>query len=137
MALIFFFSTDSFSSAHTSGIIEPLLKFVFPFLTPPQLYFWHGVIRKLGHITEYFILAVLAWRMFRIYFYSGFKVRMCVAAFVLAFALSDELHQAFVASRTSSLGDVGYDFLGCLAALMVLPKKLNNEDRRLFSYPIL
>ena len=136
MVVIFFFSTDTFSATHTSGIIEPFLKFLFPFLSGSQLEFWHAVCRKAGHVTEYFILGFLSWRTFRVYFFEGFKPKAFAAAFVLVFALSDEFHQMFVASRTSSLMDVGYDFAGGLIVLMLLPRS-RNEDGSLHPHSVL
>src|SRR5262245_4978607 len=125
MVVIFLFSTDRFSAANTAGIIKSILSFLFPSMTSPQLDFWHGVVRKAGHVTEYSILALLAWRAFVLHPWIGLKAKLCAAAFVLAFALSDEFHQAFVASRTSSLVDVGYDFMGGAIMLMLLPKAKN------------
>jgi len=66
LVTIFFFSTDVFSSGATSRIIIPILKFFFPGLSPQELEFWHGVIRKLGHITEYFILALFVYRSLKV-----------------------------------------------------------------------
>jgi len=136
MVVIFYFSTDTFSAAHTLGIIEGILKFLFPFLSPSQLEFWHGVIRKAGHVTEYSLLGFLAWRAFSVSPTLGLKPKLFAATFVLAFALGDELHQMFVASRTSSLVDVGYDFIGGLIVLMLLPGS-RNEPRTLHSHSIL
>ncbi len=136
MAVIFFFSTDTFSSAHTAGIIEGALKFLFPSLSISQLEFLHTLCRKAGHVTEYAILGFLAWRTFAAYPSFGLRPRLLAAAFVLAFALSDELHQLFVASRTSTLMDVGYDFIGGLIVLMLLPRS-KNEPGTLHSHSIL
>jgi VanZ family protein len=138
--VIFFFSTDNFSGTNTAGLIQSVLKFLFPFLTPSQLHFWHGVCRKAGHVTEYFILGFLAWRTFRAFSWTQARPKLFTAGFVLAVALSDELHQAFVPSRTGSLIDVGYDFAGCLIVLMLLPRSGNgskNEARTLHSHPVL
>jgi VanZ family protein len=136
MVVIFFFSTDSFSGAHTAGLIEGILHFLFPSLSVSQLEFWHGVIRKAGHVTEYAILGFLAWRAFSIYPWVGIKSKLFAGVFVLVFALSDEFHQMFVASRSSSLVDVGYDFMGGIIMLMLLPKS-KNESRTLHSHSIL
>src|SRR5436190_12892261 len=125
MVVIFFFSTDTFSAAHTAGLIEGVLKFLFPSMTLSQLIFWHSVCRKVGHVTEYSILGFLAWRAFSTYPWGGVKPKLIAAAFVLAFAFSDELHQLFVPSRTSSLTDVGYDFIGGLIVLILLPRSRN------------
>ena len=136
MAVIFFFSTETFSGANTAGIIAGALKFLFPSLSISQLEFWHGVCRKAGHVTEYSILGFLAWRTFSIYPWAGPKPKLFAAAFVLVFALSDEFHQRFVPSRTSSLMDVGYDFMGGLIALMLLPRS-RNESGTLHSHSVL
>lgn len=136
MVVIFFFSTDTFSGAHTSRFIEPALRFLFPSLSLDQLHFWHGVIRKAGHVTEYGILGYLAWRVFSVYTYAGLKPKVFAAGFVLVFALSDEFHQMFVSSRTSSLMDVGYDFAGGLIALIVLPRS-RDESGTLHSHSVL
>jgi VanZ family protein len=136
MVVIFFFSTDTFSGAHTAGIIEGILKFLFPFLSSDQLTFWHAVCRKAGHVTEYSILGFLAWRTFSVYPWVGIKPKLFAAVFVLAFAFSDELHQFFVPSRSSSLMDVGYDFIGGLIVLMFLPRS-RNESGTLPSHSVL
>jgi VanZ family protein len=136
MVVIYFFSTDSFSGENTGGLIQGVLKFLFPSLSISQLQFWHGVIRKAGHVIEYAILGFLAWRTFSIYLWTGLKLKVFSAAFVLAFALSDEFHQLYVASRTGSLIDVGYDFLGGLIMLSLLPKS-RNEPGTLHSHSVL
>src|SRR2546422_8720829 len=56
---IFFFSTDSFSAGETSRFVVPLLVFLFPDWSPHQIEIGHAVIRKLAHVTAYFILAIL------------------------------------------------------------------------------
>jgi VanZ family protein len=136
MVVIFLFSTDAFSSDRTSGLIHRILTFLFPFMSISQLHFWHGVIRKAGHITEYSILALFAWRALAVHPWAAFKPKVFAAAFVLVFALTDELHQMFVASRTSSLMDVGYDFMGGLIMLMFLPKS-RNESGTVHSHSVL
>jgi VanZ family protein len=98
--------------------------------------FWHGVIRKVGHVTEYAILGFLAWRTFSVHSSVGLKPKLFAAALVLAFALTDEFHQLFVPSRTSSLMDVGYDFIGGIIVLMLLPKS-RNESGTLHSHSVL
>ena len=78
----------------------------------------HGVVRKLGHVTEYFILGIL---LFRAFHGSSKELRIPRWAFSSFFVLvlyagSDELHQSFVSTRTASLFDVGMDALGGLLA---------------------
>jgi VanZ family protein len=136
MVVIFFFSTDTFSADNTGGIIKNILRSLFPSMSISQLHFWHGVIRKAGHVTEYAILGWLAWRAFVVQPWAGLKPKLFAAAFVLVFALTDEFHQMFVASRTSSLVDVGYDFMGGFITLMMLPRS-RHESGTLHSHSVL
>src|ERR1700756_3023618 len=61
-ALIFYFSTGSFSGQETSQILEPALNWFFPGISMGQFEMVHLTIRKLGHWGEYFIFAVLVFR---------------------------------------------------------------------------
>jgi len=137
IGLIFFFSTDSFSGHKTSRIIIPVLKFLMPSLSPEQLETGHTICRKAGHVLEYFVLGTLAWRAFRGESRGGGRmVLLKSAALLLLVALTDEFHQSFVASRTSSIIDVGYDFIGGIVALGLL-SRFRHEDRALYSHTIL
>ncbi len=136
MVVIFVFSTDTFSADNTGGLIKSVLRFLFPSMSVSQLHFWHGVIRKAGHVTEYAILGFLAWRVFVVQPWAGPKPKLFAVAFVLVFALSDELHQMFVASRTGSLVDVGYDFMGGFITVMMLPRS-RHESGTVHSHSVL
>ena len=117
---MFFFSTDAFSSNQTSRIIVPILTFFFPGLSPDQLDLWHGVIRKLAHITEYFILALFTYRSIKYGQTDLAEARLRTMTFVVLAASLDEIHQRFTAFRTPSPVDVGYDCLGAVWALWLI-----------------
>src|SRR5262245_6678503 len=134
--VIFLFSTDNFSSAETSQWILPALNFLLPSLDSEQLQLVHGICRKAGHVLEYFVLGVLAWRALAVEPGAGLKPRLLAVAMVLAVALSDEFHQSFVPSRTSSLTDVGYDFIVGLVGLLFVPR-FRNETRNLRYHSVL
>ena len=74
------------------------------------------VVRKLGHMGVFGILALLLWRAL-----TGTTAwrRPWVWAFALTilYAASDELHQGFVVARHLSVLDVGIDAAGALIAL--------------------
>jgi hypothetical protein len=63
--LIFFFSTEQFSSSNTSPIVGTLAFWIFPGISSETIETVHLTIRKLGHWTEYFVLAVLMLRALR------------------------------------------------------------------------
>src|SRR5207253_589003 len=134
LIVIFFFSTDAFGSGQTSRIIIPLLTFFFPGLSPHELDLWHGVIRKFGHITEYFILAVFTYRSLKHEQPDLVQAKLRTIAFVVFAAMLDELHQRFTAFRGPSLIDVGYDCLGAVSALWLIT---TYETWRLRSHTIL
>src|SRR5262245_19637253 len=115
--MIYIFSTDDFSSNQTSGLIEPILQFFFPSLSLEQLSFWHTVIRKLGHILEYCLLAFLTYRAIRFDESDPLKGKVLSFQFLVLAAMIDEFHQALTKSRGASVLDVGYDSLGGLLAL--------------------
>jgi VanZ family protein len=118
--MIFFFSTDEFSSSNTSTFFEPLFSAVFSGVTPDRFEAIHFVIRKSAHWTEYFILSLLLIRALS----GGFKTKLdsiralSIVAAVLLYALSDEFHQIFVPSRTASLADVGIDWFAGICGIL-------------------
>src|SRR5438067_13336209 len=122
MALIFVGSTDVLSAQHTSRFLVPFLRWLDPQISLAALAQIQFAIRKLGHLTEYAILAMLLWRALR----SGarWQVKMSILFLVAAlasaiFAASDEFHQSFVPSRTASPTDVMIDICGTLIGLSI------------------
>ena len=122
LAAIFYFSTDSFSGEHTGSLLYSIAHWMVPSLTIEQFQPIHFVIRKLAHFTEYGILALILFRAFR----AGNSVRwhwrwaLFSWLIVAAYALLDEFHQTFVASRTPSIVDSMIDSVGGMTALLVL-----------------
>ncbi len=131
---IFLFSTESFSAGETSHFIVPVLTFLFPNWSLQQLDIGHAVIRKLAHITEYFILALLAYRTLRYEKRDLLDAKVWTGVLVLLAALSDEFHQSLTLTRQASIVDVGYDCLGALWALWLIS---TYETRRLRSHSVL
>ena len=119
LGIIYSFSTDEFSSGNTAGLVEPLLHFLFPGLSPQQLSFWHAVIRKFGHITEYAILAWLTYRAIRFDETDPLKAKVRTFQFLVLAAMTDEFHQSLTMSRGASLVDVSYDSFGGLIVLWI------------------
>ncbi len=121
MLLIFIGSSDALSAEHTSRFIVPFLRWLDPQISFATIAAVHLAVRKLGHLTEYGILAVLLWRALRGTFVSKTTWILAGSAFLLAalFAVSDEFHQSFIPSRTASPHDVLIDCIGASIALMM------------------
>jgi VanZ family protein len=125
MALIFSASADSHSYQHSSSLFEPLLRWLFPSLSAATIGEIHHCFRKLGHLSEYALLAWLVWRAIRRPVkrdsrpWNWAEAGLALAV-VFAYAASDEFHQIFVPTRTPLISDVLIDTSGGAFALAVL-----------------
>ena len=127
---ISFASTSQFSAVNTSTVLRPLVLWFLPSLNETQLATVHFVLRKLGHFTEYAILAYLARRAFissSRQFLRG-NWFQCAVLLIVVYALLDEFHQSFVPSRTASIYDSAIDVAGGLAVLVIF-KILRRKSR--------
>jgi VanZ family protein len=119
--VIFSASTDTFSSEHTALVFEPILRWLVRSLTEEQFDGIHYFIRKSAHFTEYFVFCVLLYRGVRLgrpgWRWTWGLAALCCAA---GYSVLDEIHQAFVASRTASAYDSLLDSAGAFAAFAVL-----------------
>jgi VanZ family protein len=90
-------------------------------MTNAQFEAIHHFIRKSAHFTEYFIFCLLIYRSVRVG-RSGWRWTWGLAALFCAAGYSalDEIHQAFVASRTASAYDSLLDSVGAFVAMAVL-----------------
>ncbi len=116
MALIFIFSTDGFAAPHTSSFFAPLLSWLVPGIAPETMQILHGLLRKLGHWTEYFILANLLVTTFKAQWPERSRRNRFTGTVIVAtlYAISDEWHQSLVPSRSASAIDVAIDACGTL-----------------------
>ena len=125
MALIFSASTDLGAARGTSRIIGPLLLWLKPDLSPESVERIVFTVRKAAHITEYALLAVLLWRALRKPVRGddrpwSWAVAGQALTVAVLYAATDEVHQAFVPSRTGSILDVGWDAAGATAGLLIV-----------------
>jgi VanZ family protein len=121
MLLIFAGSSDALSAEHTSRFIVPFLLWLNPNMPYQTIEAIHLAIRKVGHLTEYAILAALLWRAFRGTFTAFSRRFIGGITFIIAaaFAASDEFHQSFVPTRTATVHDVLIDCVGVAIAVVI------------------
>jgi VanZ family protein len=125
MLVIFSASGDARSFQHSSRLIGPLVRWLFPQLPEETVGAIVFAVRKAAHVTEYAILAILFWRALRRPV-SGdarpwsWREGGLVVLLAALYAASDEFHQRFVPSRDSSLLDVLIDTGGALFGLLAV-----------------
>jgi VanZ family protein len=119
--VIFSMSTDTFSSEHTASVLEPLLRWLIPSLTDERFEMIHHFLRKSAHFSEYFVFCLLIYRGMR-GGRKGWRWSWGLGALFAAagYSVLDEIHQAFVASRTASAYDSLLDSTGAFFAVAVL-----------------
>lgn|SRR5574341_2246146 len=130
-ALIFIGSSDLLSASHTSSFLIRPLHALFPGASEATLAAIHFVIRKLGHFSEYAILALLTARALRGSSSQLLRARWFWISLgvVIVYSLSDEFHQSFVDSRTASIYDCMIDSAGGLTALTVVTRRERGVGR--------
>ena len=131
MALIFWFSTGSFSSANTAPLVDSFLARWFPTLAAAEFETINLFIRKLGHWSEYFVLAVLVLRALDQSALERSAAGSAIATvlWVFLYAVSDEFHQYFVPSRMASFIDVLLDTFGGLCGVF-FPRLWQHKKQR-------
>lgn len=80
----------------------------------------HYYVRKLGHVTEYFVLAVSVAFPLYVYRVRGIALMLIAGLFCVAFAGLDEFHQSFVAGRGPSKRDVAIDSIGIFIGILLV-----------------
>lgn len=112
--MIAIFYLSSFSELELKGELAPL----------------DFIARKLAHMAEYALLtALLHWPLS----YEKLKSPLPVSAIIAFFyAVSDEVHQAFVPGRSARIYDVGVDTLGIIIAVIVIRNIYPKFKHRIF-----
>lgn len=126
MGAIFYFSSQeglvshqkSFSVANT---IEKAIEMILQkdIITEQNYKGFEFLIRKIAHVTEYFILSFLFLRAFIASKFSFKKSIVFTAIFSILYAATDEIHQIFVSDRGPSPVDVMIDSIGILGYLVI------------------
>jgi VanZ family protein len=118
MGVIFLASTGLGRPENSEKIIDPVLRW----LGVVQVGQVHLVVRKMGHVVEYFILGLLLsyfclsspWQSLRRWWFAV----ALLGAFV--YACTDEAHQLLVPERHGSFVDVMLDTASAAVALLLL-----------------
>lgn len=119
LVVIVTLSASAFSTAHTRVALTPILHCLFPGMQRSGLARVHAGLRKVGHLIEYAVLAVLCYRAVPSRSTGG--RRKAGTALVLAVMIGglDELHQRFVPGRMGTVKDWALDAIGAALGLGV------------------
>jgi VanZ family protein len=130
LALVLVMGTAYFSTFHTGAFVLPLLKTLAPGASSAKLHAVHMVLRKLAHLAEYAVLALLWFRALL----QGTGRTLRAAAWIalaicLACALVDETHQATIPTRSGSVRDFLVDVSGAAGVLILARGRREARER--------
>ncbi len=80
----------------------------------------HPYVRKLAHVTEYFLLAACVSFPLYVYRLRGFLLMIIAGTFCVLFAALDEYHQSFISGRVASSKDIMIDSIGILIGIILV-----------------
>ncbi len=119
--LIFYFSNQPGSvSDVSSGVIVNIIKKIIP----GNYHTITFIVRKIAHVSIYFILYLLAFNCFK-----RFNVSKYAFYFCFLYAISDEIHQLFVINRSCELRDILIDTIGITLAYLITKKIRKNKEK--------
>jgi VanZ family protein len=125
MSVIFCASTSAGSFNHSSRILAPLLRWLYPGIADATVNDLVFAARKMAHLTEYGLFAILLWRAIRQHTAKDtrpwrWREAGWAVLIVACYAATDEFHQTFVPGRGPAVHDVLLDTLGGALGLVVL-----------------
>lgn len=121
---IFYFSNQpGHASTHVSNHVT---GFMFHRLSGLLIF----IVRKTAHISEFLILTLLSYNVFRLYSVSLNRTYIFTFLFSILCAALDEFHQLFVAGRECLIRDVFIDLIGIIIAILIIIiiKKVRNKE---------
>lgn len=120
MSIIFYFSHQNGNeSSEASQIVVDILN-VFGININSYLgNITHLLIRKVAHLIEYFILAILIYFFLKDFLIKKYCVYYSIG-FSFLYACSDEFHQMFIPLRGPSIIDVLIDVSGAILGMLII-----------------
>jgi VanZ family protein len=132
---IYQLSTGTFGPSLTGWALDEILTLLGIKLSAPTFAAVHHLVRKLAHVTEYGIYALLLYGSLgggKEFAWHGRRAAWC-AGIAGTYSLTDELHQWFEPGRGGSLLDSALDTTGAvvaMAGLYAVTRLLQTRRRR-------
>ena len=118
--MIIIFIMSSFNSEISSNQSNIIVNFISNIFNIKNINILSFIIRKLAHLTEYFILGLLLSNCL-ITYYNKNKYISLLICFLYAF--SDEIHQLFISGRCFQIRDIIIDTFGGLIGIIIYTNK--------------
>jgi len=120
LVLVLFLGSAYFAAQETGRYVVPFLKFLMPGVPSSELQAIHMVLRKLAHVLEYAVLALLWYRALHTVGGRSPRTAAWVALSIcLVCSIADEAHQSMLPSRRGSVRDFVIDAFGATAMLTI------------------
>jgi VanZ family protein len=119
--LIFHLSTQTFTPAFSQALLARALHFLHLQVSASTFGFLHALLRKLAHLTEYAIFALLLYGVpgeQSQFLWRPQRAVICILV-AAAYSLTDEYHQLCIPGRHASLLDCALDTFGASLAMLV------------------
>lgn len=123
LVVVFGLGGAGFSSDHTSRFLGPFLQWLLPDWKPWEIrtiLFW---IRKLAHVFEYAVTALLAFRALALTRPAWRPWQHAAPALLLVMVVgtTDEVRQSYLTTRTGTVSDVALDTAGGVLGVALAP----------------
>jgi VanZ family protein len=91
---------------------------------------WDIIVTDAAHFVEYFILSILFYRamLHTSSLNEAYKKGVSAISCIL-YAVSDEIHQSFIPTRTASVGDLLIDAVGIILGIYFFCKFFLNKRK--------
>ncbi len=108
-------------SGRVVGIVDFILEKSWPEVLMQQMEArLEQFLRKLAHFSEYAVMGILVYALWRPWMERGKKLIMIAVAWVAVSAGTDEFHQLFVPGRSGNVWDVLLDTCGGFFGVLCL-----------------
>jgi len=120
LLLVLFLGGTYFAAQETARFVVPILRSLMPGAPVSQVQAVHMVLRKVAHLTEYAVLALLWFSaIVRVEGRTPRAASWAALSICLVCACADEAHQSTLPTRQGSVRDVLIDAFGATAMLTI------------------
>lgn len=115
-------------------VVWALVIFIFssfPTATTSEIYWQDFIVKKMAHMVEYGVFAVLLYRAFKESGVEKKNAGIVAISMAILYGISDEFHQSFTPGRDPRARDVIFDTIGASLAIYLIWNYLPKAPKRL------